>query len=117
MKVNNDEKKELTLNEKIEGWKKEHGKIYQSVIGDKSYIWRRIKRSEYSAIMSMELENSATLEDRIYSRQDAIVRLVVLNIPIEELNQDLEDLSGLSTCIADEVLDKSGFNVKSTIEL
>lgn len=112
-----EENKELSLEEKIEGWKKEYGKIYQSVISGKAYIWRRVKRSEYSTIMNMKFENADNAEDRIYARQDEIVKLTVLNIPQDELINDLEELSGLSTCIADEVLDKSGFSVSSTIEL
>lgn len=108
------EQKELTLDDMIIAWKEEHKKVYMTIIDGNNYIWRRIKRKEYSEIMAIEADN---IDERIYERQIAIVKKVILNMPIEELEKDLEDLSGLAPSIADEVLSKSGFNITTTIEL
>lgn len=111
----NKEVKELTLDEKIVAWKEEHKKIFKNSIDGKDYIWRRIKRQEYADIMSVKDGND--VEERIYNRQYAITKLVILNIEQEELELDLEELAGLAATIADEVLDKSGFNASQTVEL
>lgn len=108
------EQKELTLDDKIIAWKEEHKKIYMTIIDGNNYIWRRIKRKEYAEIMAIEAEN---IDERIYERQIAITKKVILNMPIEELEKDLEELSGLAPSIAEEVLAKSGFTVTTTIEL
>lgn len=108
------EQKELTLDDKIIAWKEEHKKIYMTIIDGNNYIWRRIKRKEYAEIMAIEAEN---IDERIYERQIAITKKVVLNMPIEELEKDLEELSGLAPSIAEEVLAKSGFTITTTIEL
>lgn len=108
------EQKELTLDDKIIAWKEEHKKIYMTIIDGNNYIWRRIKRKEYAEIMAIEADN---IDERIYERQIAITKKVVLNMPIEELEKDLEELSGLAPSIAEEVLAKSGFTVTTTIEL
>lgn len=110
MKVS--EKKELS---QIELWKEEYGKIYKSVIGDDEYIWRRIKRSEYSNVMSLSIGETA--DERIYNRQVAISKAVVLNYSEEILDIKFEELAGLPTVISEEVLEKSGFNLTSTTEL
>lgn len=108
------EQKELTLDDKITAWKEEHKKIYMTIIDGNNYIWRRIKRKEYAEIMAIEAEN---IDERIYERQIAITKKVILNMPIEELEKDLEELSGLAPSIAEEVLAKSGFTITTTIEL
>ena len=108
------EQKELTLDDKIIAWKEEQKKIYMTIIDGNNYIWRRIKRKEYAEIMAIEAEN---IDERIYERQIAITKKVVLNMPIEELEKDLEELSGLAPSIAEEVLAKSGFTITTTIEL
>lgn len=109
------EVQELTLDEKIIAWKEEYKKIFKNVIDGKDYIWRRIKRQEYADIMGMK--DGDSVDERIYNRQYAITKAVVLNISKEELEADLEELAGLAATIADEVLEKSGFAASQTIEL
>lgn len=112
MKIN---EKEMTLEDKIIEWKTQYKKIYQNYINDKSYIWRRLTRKEYMDIMSLRVGDTA--EDRVLHREIEIVKTVVLNIPIEELEEDIEDLAGLSSSISEEVLEKSGFATSRAIEL
>lgn len=101
--------------DQISVWKEEYGKIFKSVIDGKDYIWRRIKRSEYAAIMAMK--DGDDVDERIYNRQLEMAKLVILNLDAEELERELDDLAGLATTISEEVLDKSGFNLSETVEL
>lgn len=107
--------KEITLDDKIAEWKSEYKKIFMNTIDGKDYIWRRIKRNEYSEIMGMK--DGDDVDERIYNRQYAIAKKVILNIPEDELEADLEESAGLATTISDEVLDRSGFNATTTVEL
>lgn len=115
MKVTDKKNKELTLDEQIVAWKEEHKKLFKNVVDGKEYIWRRIRRQEYSDIMA--LKDGDSVDERIYNKQYAIAKLVILNISEEELENDLEELPGLASSIADEVLEKSGFAASETIEI
>lgn len=106
---------EMTLEERIAEWKKEHKKVFMCTVNGKDYIWRRIKRNEYAQIMA--IKEGEDVDERIYNRQYAITKLAVLNIEEAELENDLEELAGLATTIADEVLDRSGFNATPSVEL
>lgn len=112
MKINEKENLEKT---EIEKWKEENGKIFKSIINDKDYIWRRLKRKEYSEVMA--IKDGGDVDERVYSRQVAITKIAVLNLSEEELEKDLEELAGLATTLSEEVMDKSGFNLTATFEL
>jgi hypothetical protein len=107
--------KVLTLEEKIAEWKKEYGKIYESIIAGKSYIYRRITRKEYGQVMA--ITDGETMEDRIDNRQVAMTKAMVLNVSTEDLEKDFEELQGLAETISDLVLEKSGFGATYTAEL
>ena len=115
MKINNEVENNLSIEDQIVDWKKEYKKIFLCTIDNEDYIWRRIKRKEYSEIMA--IKDIEDIEERIYQRQVAIAKLVVLNFTAEELDERIEELAGLASTIADEVLNKSGFNLISTTEL
>lgn len=107
-----EEKKEKSI---IEQWKEEYGKIYNSLVCGHDFIFRRIKRPEYSEIMANK--EGADVEERVYNRQKAIVKLAVLNHEEALLDGLFDELAGLAISISEEILDKSGFTVMSTIEL
>lgn len=109
------ENKELSLEEQIIQWKKTYKKIYATHIDNTEYIWHRITRKDYSAVM--EINKGETMEDKVYNRQVAIIKLSVLNMSEEDLNEKLTELAGLSSSLADEILNKSGFSIESTVEL
>lgn len=113
MKVNTEKIK--TEIDQIDIWKKEYGRIFKSVVDGKDYIWRRIKRKEYSSIMA--IKDGTDIDERVYNRQFAIAKLVILNIDSEELDNELNELAGLATTISEEVMEKSGFNLSETTEL
>lgn len=114
MKVNLDILEEKEVSD-IESWKEQYSKIYKTTVGDKDYIWRRIKRKEYSKIMSLKDGDDA--DERIYNRQLEMCKIVVLNIGKEELDNDLEELSGLAITLSEEIMHKSGFSLEGTVEL
>lgn len=91
----------------IAEWKGKFGKIYKIVIAGEDYIFRKIKRSEYTSIMASE--NDAVGTEAVYGRQNEISRLVVL-YP-SDIEQKLADNAGIATVISDECLLKSGFEV------
>lgn len=98
----------------IKEWKAKYGKIYKIGVDGEDYIWRKIKRSEYTSIMANE-EESSDLE-KIYKRQEEIAKLIIL-YP-SNIEQILQESAGLATTIADEALLKSGFEVTTvTTEL
>ena len=90
---------------------KEINKNTEMTIEDKVIEWKK----EYSDIMA--IKDTEDVDERIYQRQIAIAKLVVLNFTEEELEERIEELAGLASTIADEVLSKSGFNLTSTTEL
>lgn len=108
------EEKKLELNEEsIKEWKNQHGKIFRTIIGDEVFIWRKLKRKEYVSIMSSasEIDNNV----RVYERQELIVsNATIFPYNIKEI---IESDAGIATCLADEIILKSGFEVISTEEL
>lgn len=112
------EEKSAITDAMVTAWKRDHGKIFKSIIGSDTYVWRKIKRKEYVEMMSnrdQDPEADTLDNDIIYDRQTKIAKAVVLwPKNIEEL---LEHNAGLATTISDEAILKSGFNLMATQEL
>ena len=108
------EKSEDVITQKqIMEWKKKHGKIFKTTVGDDVYIWRKLKRKEYVDIMSQELGD--TENERIYKRQEEMAKAVV--IYPEKFAELMEENAGVASTIADEALARSGFDITTTEEL
>lgn len=103
---------ERFTDEQILEWKKEYGKIYQTIVDDEPYVWRKLKRKEYSMLMNDDEDEKA---DKVFERQEEIANLVVI-FP-EDIETRIQESAGLATTIAAEVLDKSGFVAEETTEL
>ena len=112
---NQENVKELTLEEKIMQWKKIYKKVFSSQIDGTEYIWHRISRKDYNDVMEINVGDS--IEDKIYNRQVEIIKVSVLNMDEEEINSKINELAGLASSLADEILNKSGFSIESTVEL
>ena len=112
---NQENVKELTLEEKIMQWKKIYKKVFSSQIDGTEYIWHRISRKDSNDVMEINVGDS--IEDKIYNRQIEIIKASVLNMDEEEINSKIDELAGLASSLADEILNKSGFSVESTVEL
>jgi hypothetical protein len=106
--------KEIILTESMIGeWKAKYGKVFKTTVGGDEYVWRKLKRPEYVAIMNDE--NTPDGPNAIYSRQEAITKTVVL-FPAN-ITDLVDSDAGLATTIADEVLTKSGFDTSKTEEM
>lgn len=105
--------------EQIEKWKEEYKHVYRVTMDGDDIIFRRLKRSEYIAILKESGEantNDANdLQDKSFARQEAILKHTVI-FP-EDVDTLIEESAGLSTVLADEVLVKSGFVNVYTEEL
>lgn len=89
--------------EQIAEWKKEFGKVFCSTVGDVEIYWRKLRRKEYSEI---------TVSDRdFYEKQEDTCRAV--NLSLENIDEVLEENAGFAMTLADEVLQYSGFNIKT----
>lgn len=109
--------------EQINQWKAEHGHVYRSVIGDTTIIWRRLKRGEYVDLM-MKTDNTDgdssdndIVAERLYARQDALAKMVMLYPSGEEAEKIIKESAGLSTTLSEQVLKVSGFSLTETGEL
>lgn len=102
--------KELTLEEKIEAWKKEYGnRIYNTTLFGETYIWKAITRSEYKEIRQTpgdDREMLICLQQTLYPENK------------ETLKELFEEKAGIPTTLSEEILEKSGFvNFPSTYKL
>ena len=106
-----------TINQQqIDEWKKEYGKVFQTVIGSDIFIWRRVRRNEYIDAMT----DSSLSEDsdrRIYERQELILKKVCLYPSPDEVNRLIEEEGCLATCLGNEIMDRSGFAIPITSTL
>jgi hypothetical protein len=108
------EKTEGYSDKDIKVWKAEHKKIYRTYVNNDEYVWRKLKRTEYTQLMSNKAEDGRE-QLKLYERQEAIATMVVLYpTNIAEL---IEENCGLATTISDEVVSKSGFDFGGTEEL
>lgn len=107
MKTNN-----AVTQEMIDNWKKKYKHIWKTTIGNESFIFRALRRSEYVEVMTTKYDDEAV---KIFERQDEIVRKAVL-YP-ENIAEVVDEVGGISSTIADAILEKSGFDMSHTEEL
>lgn len=106
--------KEAINQQQIDEWKAKFGKIYKTSVGDDVVIWRKLRRKEYVYIMSPEATDGAE-GDKVYAKQDLIVSAVAL-FP-ENIEELITENAGFATCVAEEIIIKSGFDLTNTEEL
>lgn len=96
-----EEKKELTLDEKIENWKKEFGdRIYNTTLFGETYIWRPLTRSEYREIRNTPGEDREII---------ICIQQVLHPEDKDTFKELLEEKAGIATTLSEEILEKSGF--------
>lgn len=103
---------EMTLQERIDIWKKDYKQVFKTAIEDDIYIWRKIKRSEYREIIT-RLDEEYEDDERMkkWVKQDEITKTVLL-YP-EDAEEAIEDSAGISTVISQDCLVRSGFGALS----
>lgn len=94
-------KKEMTLEKKIEAWKKEFGdRVYRTSLFGETYIWKAITRSEYKEIRQTpgdDREIIICLQQTLFPENK------------ETLQEIFEEKAGIPTTLSEEILEKSGF--------
>ena len=106
----------LTPEEKIERWHALYDKIYLSVYDEHEFVWRKIKRREYTEIMNNTPEEN--IDDVVEFRQYLTLKTCVLSPDVEaHLDDLLEEYPGLLTSLSSEILKKSGFSKPLTLEI
>jgi hypothetical protein len=97
----------------IKMWKREHGEVYvTSVSFDKHIVWRVLSRIEYKHLVKkmeqlMQAGLMSTAEANMWN-EEAIAELCIL-FPSYDKRSLTEDMAGLPSLIAQEVLEASGF--------
>lgn len=140
--ANQEEKEESPIEgvslDQVKAWKKKYGTLFAIRVCNKDYIFRKLKRSEYTNIMTASMYNlgikvpeinneeneELTAEQKsqindiegeiLYKRQELFAKTVTL-FP-RDITQDLEDNSGLATTLADETIAHSGFRINKKIK-
>jgi hypothetical protein len=102
--------------ELIQEFKDVYKKIFKTVMLDGSpIIWRRLSRAEYKQIMAKS-ESVADTSDRLWMREEDMCRQAVLYPCLEELEEIMAENCGIASIVSDEIMEKSGFRVKSRTE-
>ena len=103
--------------EQIDAWKKEYGHVYSTMVGDEAYIWRALRRNEYIEIMTQAFEDDVTPRERIFIRQEDMLRKCILYPDAKMMEKTIDEQGAFATAFADEIMAKSGFNIQETTEL
>tara|TARA_Y100000310_G_C20319935_1_gene640259 strand:+ start:189 stop:620 length:432 start_codon:yes stop_codon:yes gene_type:complete len=102
----------------IDAWKKEHGSIHLAEYhGGEIYIYRKISRSEYSAL-TRELRTDPRAADEMWFESYFVSRVLLWpeNITVDELNETME--AGLASSLYNQISVICKFNtVSEPIEL
>jgi len=108
-------KKPVTLNkQQIDEWKKQYGKVFRTVIGSDAFIWHRLTRKEYVALM-MDENVSEDGDERLYQRQEMACKTAIL------WPENADEILQAEGCIASNlggvIMERSGFNLPVTDEM
>lgn len=97
----------------IKAWKKEFGEVYVTSISfDKHIVWRVLSRIEYKQLVKkmeqmMQAGQMSSSEANMWN-EEAISELCIL-FPSYDKRALTEEMAGLPSLIAQEVLEASGF--------
>ena len=109
--------KEITKAQ-IEEWKALYGHVFKVSEGTQDFIFRPLKRSEYTKLMiDTEVEGTSpeAQAERLSARQARLCEICIL-YPYGDVTDMLEDLAGLGDNLAEYIMAKSGFNALSEPE-
>lgn len=103
----------------IDNWKAEFGHVYRTESAGEAFIFRPVRRSEYTKLMldtDIAPEEEATAErrlERLSDRQLGLCKICVLWPQEDILNNMLESAAGLASNLSEEIMGRSGFNALS----
>lgn len=98
--------------EKIDGWKKEYGRVFQCKIAGKTYVYRTLKRGEFEDLQRQVVGNAGPQQvltpETASQLEDGMVDLCVIypeNIKVSSME------AGTPAVLATYISDMSGFRV------
>lgn len=96
--------------QQLDEWKLKHGELYRTYLNGQNYIWHKIKRKDYIALMTdPELSALDNAELRIFLRQEKITKLCVIYPDTKTLDDIIENNAGVAGNLSDEIMMISGF--------
>lgn len=96
--------------QQLDEWKLKHGELYRTYLNGQNYIWHKIKRKDYIALMTdSELSALDNAELRIFLRQEKITKLCVIYPDTKTLDDIIENNAGVAGNLSDEIMMISGF--------
>ncbi len=108
-------KKPIVLNkQQIDKWKKQYGKVFRTVIGSDAFIWHRLNRKDYVALMT-DSDVSDDEDERLYRRQEMAVRAAVL-WP-ENIDEVIQEVGCVASNLGGVIMERSGFRMPVTDEM
>ena len=108
----------LISQQQIDAWRLQYGELYRTYLNNQSFIWHKIRRKDYIALMTdEEMSNVENGELRIFLRQEKIIKLCVLYPDSVTLENLVENNAGIAGNIADEIMMASGFRPVSTEQI
>lgn len=104
--------------QQLDEWKLQHGELYRTYLNGQNYIWHKIKRKDYIALMTdSELSALDNAELRIFLRQEKITKLCVIYPDTKTLDDIIENNAGVAGNLSDEIMMISGFRPVSSEQI
>jgi hypothetical protein len=91
----------------IDEWKQNYGQIFMTEVDDEdAFIWRALSRKEFKDII--KVDNA----DLLY-REERVCNACILWPESYKFTDLTDGKAGIPTVLAEQIMDKSGFNPKS----
>ena len=104
--------------QQLDEWKLQHGELYRTYLNGQNFIWHKIKRKDYIALMTdSELSALDNAELRIFLRQEKITKMCVVFPDKDTLEKIVENNAGVAGNISDEIMMISGFRPVSSEQI
>lgn len=110
---------EETPEDKIIKWKEAYPNgVFMSVYEEDDFVWHKIGRKDYTAIMESFKDNpEMSEEDAIINRQKALIASCLLYPEEPDFDELFERLPGIIVSLSTEILSRSGFTKPLTVKL
>lgn len=104
--------------QQLDEWKLSYGELYRSYLNGQDFIWHKIRRKDYVALMTdSELSALDNAELRVFLRQEKITKMCVLYPDKNTLDNIVENNAGVAGNISDEIMMISGFRPISSEQI
>ena len=104
--------------QQLNEWKLRYGDLYRTYLNGQNYIWHKIKRKDYIALMTdQELSSLDNSELRIFLRQEKITKMCVIYPEADVLADIVENNAGVAGNLSDEIMMISGFRPVSSEQI